>query len=166
MPQPVGQLMLPGATQNVGLATQRNPALVVGIRPSAARPGQRERSRGYVLRSRDGPLQPRWMPIGPGLGSRLVLCKAHSAIPPSQGLFDPQNDKDACGVGFVGELSKQPSRKCIKDALMMLQRMTHRGACGCEANTGKTARHNFRYGTGRSIAPPWRPKSLSIHSCL
>lgn len=159
MPQPVGQLTLPGATQNVGLATQRNPGLFVGIRPSsAARPSTA--SRGCVLRSREGPLQPRWMPIGPGLGSRLVLCKAHSAIPPSQGLFDPRNDKDACGVGFVGELSKQPSRKCIKDALMMLQRMTHRGACGCEANTGKPARHtDFRYGTGCSVAPPWSLKS-------
>lgn len=85
-------------------------------------------------------VQPRWLPIGPGLGNRLVLCDAHSAIPEAAGLFNPENDRDACGVGFVGELSKQPSRKCIKDALMMLQRMTHRGACGCEANTGEDCR--------------------------
>ncbi|KIZ01899.1 glutamate synthase (NADPH/NADH) [Monoraphidium neglectum] len=43
------------------------------------------------------------------------------------------------GVGFVGELSKQPSRRCVTDALKMLERMTHRGACGCEENTGDGA---------------------------
>lgn len=82
--------------------------------------------------------QPRWVPIGPGRGLRLldVSTAAHSAIPAAQGLFDPANDRDACGVGFVGELSKNPSRKCVKDALQMLVRMSHRGACGCEANTG------------------------------
>jgi hypothetical protein len=44
---------------------------------------------------------------------------------------------NAGGVGFVGELNKVPTRKCIKDSLTMLCRMEHRGACGCEANTGK-----------------------------
>lgn len=39
------------------------------------------------------------------------------------GLFNPDNDKDACGVGFVGELSKKPTRSCVKDALEMLVRM-------------------------------------------
>lgn len=41
----------------------------------------------------------------------------------STGLFNPENDKDACGVGFVGELSKKPTRACVKDALEMLNRM-------------------------------------------
>ncbi|GAX86014.1 hypothetical protein CEUSTIGMA_g13429.t1, partial [Chlamydomonas eustigma] len=81
-----------------------------------------------------------WQPHGIGLGNRLdVSTNAHSAIPPAAGLFDPDNDKDACGVGFVGELSKKPTRSCVKDALEMLVRMTHRGACGCEANTGDGA---------------------------
>jgi glutamate synthase domain-containing protein 1 len=39
-------------------------------------------------------------------------------------------------VGFVGELSKKESRRTVTDALKMLARMTHRGACGCEENTG------------------------------
>jgi hypothetical protein len=43
------------------------------------------------------------------------------------------------GVGFVGELNKVPTRKCITDSLTMLCRMEHRGACGCEANTGRCA---------------------------
>eukprot|EP00798_Chlamydomonas_sp_ICE-L_P026060 gene26060-11762_t len=79
-----------------------------------------------------------WAPNGIGRGNSIV-CEAHSAIPPGKGLFNPENDKDACGVGFVGELSKLPSRKCVTDALGMLVRMTHRGACGCEANTGDGA---------------------------
>jgi len=47
--------------------------------------------------------------------------------------------KDSCGVGFVGELNKVPTRKCITDSLTMLNRMEHRGACGCETNTGDGA---------------------------
>lgn len=92
---------------------------------------------------RPAPLKPSrfgLQPVGPGLGNRLqVVCQAHAAIPQKQGLYDPINEKDACGVGFVGELNKQPSRKCITDALEMLARMTHRGACGCETNTGDGA---------------------------
>ena len=49
----------------------------------------------------------------------------------AQGLFDPGMDKDACGVGFIGELDKQPRRSVVTDALRMLERMSHRGACGC-----------------------------------
>nr|KYP72156.1 Glutamate synthase [NADH], amyloplastic [Cajanus cajan] len=48
-------------------------------------------------------------------------------------------DKDSCGVGFVAELSGESNRKTVTDALEMLVRMTHRGACGCEANTGDGA---------------------------
>ncbi len=48
-----------------------------------------------------------------------VRGKAHEAIPPPQGLFNPDNDRDACGVGFVGELDKKPTRKCVLDSLKM-----------------------------------------------
>ena len=61
---------------------------------------------------------------------------AHSAVPPARGLYDPAEDRDACGVGFVGELSHQATRKCVEDALEMLRRMAHRGACGCDERTG------------------------------
>ena len=70
---------------------------------------------------------------------RNVECHAHSDVPPAKGLFDPKNDRDACGVGFIGELSKRPTRRCVDDALEMLRRMTHRGACGCEENSGRVA---------------------------
>lgn len=67
---------------------------------------------------------------------RDVACDAHAQRPPQLGLVAGAPDKDACGVGFVGELSKLATRKCVTDALDMLVRMTHRGACGCEENTG------------------------------
>jgi len=63
----------------------------------------------------------------------------HTAVPEAQGLFDPAGDRDACGVGFVGELNKTPTRGNVVQALEMLVRMTHRGACGCEENTGDGA---------------------------
>jgi len=68
--------------------------------------------------------------------ARDVACDAHAEYPPQLGLVAGTPDKDACGVGFVGELSKNATRKCVTDALDMLVRMTHRGACGCEENTG------------------------------
>ena len=78
----------------------------------------------------------RWQAAG-RLNRSATVCMAHSAVPPARGLYDPAEDKDACGVGFVGELDHQPTRQCVQDALEMLRRMAHRGACGCDANTGQ-----------------------------
>ena len=82
-----------------------------------------------------------WLPLLPGRGNlpSFVARAGHDATPPARGLYDPADDKDACGVGFVGELSRVPTRACVADALEMLVRMTHRGACGCEYNTGDGA---------------------------
>jgi hypothetical protein len=70
------------------------------------------------------------------LANSQIFSK-HSDIPEARGLFNPENDKDACGVGFVADLSMEHSRKTVSDALEMLVRMKHRGACGCEENTGE-----------------------------
>ncbi|KAL5568342.1 hypothetical protein UlMin_024917 [Ulmus minor] len=83
-----------------------------------------------------------WRSDGPGRSPKLrvVVRSGFSAVPEKPlGLYDPSFDKDACGVGFVAELSGESSRKTITDALEMLVRMTHRGACGCETNTGDGA---------------------------
>ena len=65
--------------------------------------------------------------------------QAHAATPAGHlGLYTPsESDRDACGVGFVAELDRGPTRACVTDALEALERMAHRGACGCEANTGE-----------------------------
>ena len=57
----------------------------------------------------------------------------------NQGLYDPSFEHDSCGIGFVANLKGKKSHKNVKDALSMLIRMEHRGACGCEANTGDGA---------------------------
>ncbi|KAJ4952649.1 hypothetical protein NE237_029481 [Protea cynaroides] len=83
-----------------------------------------------------------WRSDGPGRQPmlRLVVRSALSQVPEKPlGLYDPSFDKDSCGVGFVAELSGERSRKTVTDALEMLIRMSHRGACGCETNTGDGA---------------------------
>src|SRR6056297_2673369 len=57
-------------------------------------------------------------------------------LPPAQGLYDPEHEKDACGVGFIAHIKGQPSNQNVLDADTILQNMDHRGACGCETNTG------------------------------
>ncbi|KAG6548708.1 hypothetical protein Mapa_009863 [Marchantia paleacea] len=78
---------------------------------------------------------------GPAREAQLrVVQMALSTVPEGQqGLYDPSMDKDSCGVGFVAELSAEPTRSTVTDALEMLVRMAHRGACGCEENTGDGA---------------------------
>ena len=60
-------------------------------------------------------------------------------FPEKQGLYDPANEKDSCGVGFVANMKGVPSHKIVLDALKMLVNMEHRGGCGCEPNTGDGA---------------------------
>src|ERR1044072_5583100 len=59
--------------------------------------------------------------------------------PPKQGLYDPQFEKDACGVGFVVNMKGRKSHSLVQQALQILVNLDHRGACGCEANTGDGA---------------------------
>ncbi|MEL6923741.1 MAG: glutamate synthase subunit alpha, partial [Bacteroidota bacterium] len=56
-----------------------------------------------------------------------------------QGLYVPQMESDACGTGLIANLNGLRSHKIVEDALSMLQNMEHRGACGCEPNTGDGA---------------------------
>jgi len=60
-------------------------------------------------------------------------------LPKARGLYHPNNEKENCGVGFIANVKSHSSHKITKDALEMLSRMDHRGACGCEANTGDGA---------------------------
>ncbi|HVZ26224.1 MAG TPA: glutamate synthase large subunit, partial [Sediminibacterium sp.] len=55
------------------------------------------------------------------------------------GLYDPSFERDACGIGFVANIKGHKSHQSITDALTVLENMEHRGACGCEANTGDGA---------------------------
>ncbi len=59
--------------------------------------------------------------------------------PARTGLYDPAFEHDSCGVGFVADIKGRKSRKIIADALQILRNLEHRGACGCDANTGDGA---------------------------
>lgn len=58
---------------------------------------------------------------------------------PEQGLYNPDFEHDACGVGFVAHIKGQKSHQQVKDALTMLENMEHRGACGCDPESGDGA---------------------------
>lgn len=60
-------------------------------------------------------------------------------LPEKQGLYDPQFEHDACGVGFVCQMKGKRSHDIIQQALTILVNLDHRGACGCEVNTGDGA---------------------------
>jgi glutamate synthase (ferredoxin) len=60
-------------------------------------------------------------------------------LPDPQGLYDPRFEHDACGVGFVADLQNRKSHEIVRNALQILVNLEHRGACGCETNTGDGA---------------------------
>ena len=55
------------------------------------------------------------------------------------GLYSPAFERDACGIGFVANIKSNKSHQIVSDALTILENMEHRGACGCENNTGDGA---------------------------
>ena len=61
------------------------------------------------------------------------------SLPPKQGLYDPRNEHDACGVGFVVNIKGRKSNKLIRDALQILLNLDHRGAVGADPLVGDGA---------------------------
>src|SRR5215831_5005779 len=59
--------------------------------------------------------------------------------PEKQGLYDPQFEHDACGVGFVVDIKGRKSNAIVKQGIQVLKNLDHRGACGSEVNTGDGA---------------------------
>ncbi|MFB2550180.1 glutamate synthase large subunit [Ensifer soli] len=62
-----------------------------------------------------------------------------SGLPVRQGLYDPRNEHDACGVGFVAHMKGQKSHQIVKDGLFILENLTHRGAVGADPLMGDGA---------------------------
>ena len=67
------------------------------------------------------------------------MTGAGTQPPGAQGLYDPRHEHDACGVGFVVNIKGRRSHAVIEQGLQLLINLLHRGACGCEANTGDGA---------------------------
>ena len=62
-----------------------------------------------------------------------------TGFPARHGLYDPEQEKDSCGVGFVAHIKGEPSHEILTDAYHINSRMDHRGGCGFEENTGDGA---------------------------
>ncbi|MFD7506942.1 glutamate synthase large subunit [Streptomyces sp. NPDC059850] len=59
--------------------------------------------------------------------------------PARQGMYDPRNEHDACGVGFVATLTGEASHQLVEQALTVLRNLEHRGATGSEPDSGDGA---------------------------
>ena len=62
-----------------------------------------------------------------------------SNVPSAQGLYDPNQERDACGVAMVATLNKTPTHEIVSKALTALRNMEHRGATGAEPDSGDGA---------------------------
>ncbi|MGH9719291.1 MAG: glutamate synthase subunit alpha, partial [Bryobacteraceae bacterium] len=111
-----------------------------------------------------------------------------NGLPPAQGLYDPRNERDACGIGFVANIKGQKSHDIILKGIQVLINLTHRGACGCDPETGDGAGiliqipHKFfarecsklgftlppegQYGAGMSFLPVERHARLQCEGVL
>ena len=64
---------------------------------------------------------------------------SQQALPAKQGLYDPRNEHDACGVGFVVDIKGRKSHRIVEQGLQILERLTHRGAVGADPLAGDGA---------------------------
>lgn len=62
-----------------------------------------------------------------------------TGIPAPQGLYDFEQERDACGVGLVADLKNEPSHRIIEMGVTVLKRLMHRGAVGSDPETGDGA---------------------------
>ncbi|GIX29470.1 MAG: hypothetical protein KatS3mg123_3351 [Burkholderiales bacterium] len=60
-------------------------------------------------------------------------------LPPPQGLYDPAQEHDACGVGFIAHIKGRKSHTIIEQGLEILKNLTHRGAVGADPKAGDGA---------------------------
>jgi len=62
-----------------------------------------------------------------------------NGLPAAQGLYDPRNEHDACGMGFVASIRGEKSHAIVENGIQVLINLTHRGASGCDPETGDGA---------------------------
>ena len=63
----------------------------------------------------------------------------YSAFPEPQGLYDPDNESDSCGVAMITDIQGRRSHAIVADGLTALEHLEHRGAAGAEPNSGDGA---------------------------
>ncbi|MBX3582091.1 MAG: glutamate synthase large subunit [Rhizobiaceae bacterium] len=72
-------------------------------------------------------------------GASVKRAATLSGMPAARGLYDPRNEHDACGVGFIAQMKGIKSHKIVEDGLFMLENLTHRGAVGADPLMGDGA---------------------------
>jgi len=83
---------------------------------------------------------------------------ATGGAPRAQGLYDPRNEHDACGVGFVAHIKGKKSHKIVEQGLQILLNLDHRGAVGADPLMGDGAASSRRSRTSSS-ARRWRSRA-------
>ena len=68
-----------------------------------------------------------------------AASQSSNPVPPNDGLYRNVDEHDACGVGFVVDMYGRKSHDIIEHAMTILKNLLHRGATGCEENTGDGA---------------------------
>src|SRR5881394_2835151 len=63
----------------------------------------------------------------------------YKGLPRAQGLYSPENGHDACGIGFIADIEGRKSHEIVLKGIQILINLTHRGACGCDPQTGDGA---------------------------
>ena len=69
----------------------------------------------------------------------MSRARGVNGMPSPQGLYDPAQEHDACGIGFVASVRGEKSHDIILKGVQVLLNLAHRGACGCDAETGDGA---------------------------
>src|SRR6185312_2674399 len=77
--------------------------------------------------------------FGPTSSRSPVQLFPLGRTPMASGLYDPNYEHDACGVGMVADLHGRPDHDIVDKALTVLERLAHRGASGAEVETGDGA---------------------------
>src|SRR5580693_5992388 len=70
---------------------------------------------------------------------RKTRLSPSNGLPPAQGLYHPAHEHDACGIGFVASIGGHKSHDIIRKGIQVLLNLAHRGACGCDPETGDGA---------------------------
>src|ERR1700760_2701392 len=94
-------------------------------------------------------------------------------LPAKQGLYDPRNEHDACGVGFVANIKGQKSHEIIRNGLQILLNLDHRGAVGADPRMGDGAGWPIQmpdgllrdWGKSKGIALP-EPGHYAVAMCF
>ena len=61
------------------------------------------------------------------------------SLPPKQGLYDPSNEHENCGIGLIVDMKGRKSHDIVSGALEICVNLDHRGGCGCDPITGDGA---------------------------